>query len=486
MLFSTLSVYSQQKYALVIGNAEYTSVVKLRNPVNDAVDMKATLEELGFTVDLVRNGNLSQMVNAAVRLGDNLRKSKDSYGFFYYSGHGVQAGGENYLIPVDAGIPNEAMLKYAALQVQLVLDQLQEAENSLNIVVLDACRDNPFPWKRSAAGRGLTVIGAQPPGSIIVYATSAGQAASDGTDRNGLFTTELLKNLKAPLEIKEVFSRTGADVRNVSKGTQIPAIYMQFFDTAYLAGQAQPENNIEWGDEGVAVGSMAIRVTTAGKLEINGNGISQQRNLNDWGELSVSKVNAGTYTVKMTYSNGKVEEKKIVIGRDKNEVVEFSYTLPLPKKPRDSKPQKVADDARKFWSIGANIGSSFAAPWVMGTIHGTIAPFKYSFFDVGLDIGAVSRVEDARYHSFHPFVHYNLFVPFGDYGKGGFYAGLGVGVMAAAYVFPEGTVNKNTADMDVAVGFKLFDALDIGYTLRTNFKGVSNKVSVGYNYRFKR
>jgi hypothetical protein len=230
-----------QKYALVIGNGAYTSVARLSNPVNDANDMKAALEALGFQVELLTNAALSGMEEGVIRLGRRLSQGNKAYGFFFYAGHGVQSQGENYLIPVDADIKSESFLRTKALVVQAVLDELQGAGNELNMIVLDACRDNPFGWARSGS-RGLTVTGRQPPGSIVVYATSAGSTAADGAGRNGLFTGQLLQHLKTPgLEVSEIFRRTGAAVSRTSQGGQIPAIYSQFFEPAYLsAAPAQP------------------------------------------------------------------------------------------------------------------------------------------------------------------------------------------------------------------------------------------------------
>jgi hypothetical protein len=121
--------------------------------------------------------------------------------------------------------------------VQWLLDELNDAHNELNVVVLDACRDNPFRWGRSGSGnRGLTVIAGQPANSIVVYATSAGSVAQDGVGRNGLFTSSLLNNIKTPgLEVKEIFNRTGADVVKASDSKQIPAVYSQFFGSAYFS-----------------------------------------------------------------------------------------------------------------------------------------------------------------------------------------------------------------------------------------------------------
>ena len=224
------------KYALVIGNGNYDNLSRLSNPVNDANDIAAVLLYLGFQVEKVLNGNMNQMEDAVMRLKDRLGDSKDSYGFFFYAGHGVQSGGENFLIPVDANIPGENYLRNRAVSVQTILDELNDASNYLNVIVLDACRDNPFGWSRSGS-RGLSIVGRQPADSIVVYATSAGQTASDGPGRNGLFTSQLLTNLATPgIDVAEVFRRTGADVAQVSNREQIPAIYNQFFGTAYLGG----------------------------------------------------------------------------------------------------------------------------------------------------------------------------------------------------------------------------------------------------------
>jgi hypothetical protein len=125
------------------------------------------------------------------------------------------------------------------------LGELNDAHNELNVVVLDACRDNPFGWARSG-NRGLSVIANQPADSIIVYATSAGSVASDGIGRNGLFTSHLLNNLMIPgLEVKEVFNRTGADVAQASGRQQIPAVYNQFFGNAYLDSDSSPGTRSE-------------------------------------------------------------------------------------------------------------------------------------------------------------------------------------------------------------------------------------------------
>jgi hypothetical protein len=231
------SIFAQPapaRFALVIGNGNYNDLGKLANPANDASDMAAALKSLGFETQLLVDADLGSMEDAVVGLGNRLAASSGSTGFFYYAGHGVQSNGINYLIPADAWIASEAFLRTKALAAQTVLETLQSAKNGLNVIVLDACRDNPFGWSRSGT-RGLSVVGSQPTGSILVYATRAGSVAQDGSGRNGIFTQELLKNLQTPgLEIKEVFNRTGAGVRDATGGKQVPAVYNQFFDSAYL------------------------------------------------------------------------------------------------------------------------------------------------------------------------------------------------------------------------------------------------------------
>jgi hypothetical protein len=239
-LGARLSAQGGPRYALVVGNSNYSELPKLRNPENDAKDLADSLASLHFHVERLVNADLAQLEDAVVRLGSQLSTSSDSIGFFFFAGHGIQANGVNYLIPSDAHIASEVFLRSKALSVQEVMDSLQNAKNSLNIVVLDACRDNPFSWSRSSS-RGLAVIGSQPSGSIIAYATSVGSVAQDGKGRNGVFTQELLKQIGTPgLDIAEVFKRTAASVQASTGGKQIPAIYSQYFSNIFLAGASMP------------------------------------------------------------------------------------------------------------------------------------------------------------------------------------------------------------------------------------------------------
>jgi uncharacterized caspase-like protein len=225
---------TEKRAALVIGNSAYTKLTPLKNPANDARDMAAALHRLGFQVKLLTDAGLPRMEEALLDFARSLSGDPTAMGVFYYAGHGVQQGGVNYLIPSDADIQAESMIKYKSLSLNMVMDGLAEARNRLNLIFLDACRDNPFGSFRTAA-RGLAIVGQQPTGSVIVYATAAGQTAADGEGRNGVFTGALLKYIEQPLEMDELLKAVGKEVQTVTRGSQSPAVYRQFFDNFYLA-----------------------------------------------------------------------------------------------------------------------------------------------------------------------------------------------------------------------------------------------------------
>jgi hypothetical protein len=136
----------------------------------------------------------------------------------------------------------------------------------------------------------------------------------------------------------------------------------------------------------------------------------------------------------------------------------------------------------RLWGIGFSLGTSFADPWVIATARGTLAPWRFMFFDIGMDLGLVTRAEDAKYWSLYPFVRYSYYRPFG---KSGLYAGAGAGVMLAEYAFGELKIPRTIFAADFTAGVLFWDSLDISYTARTNFTSVNHKLSVGYVYRFK-
>ncbi|MCL2801746.1 MAG: caspase family protein [Treponema sp.] len=271
VFFVSVSIFAQQndtpqKFALVIGNSNYTGISRLANPVNDANDMEAALRSLGFTVDKVLNGNLEQMETAVLNFRRRLGGSRNTYGFFFFAGHGVQSNGENYLIPVTAdNIRTETHLRDRAVSLQFVLDSMNEAGNELNMVVLDACRDNPFGWARSGS-RGLGVVSRAPTGTIVMYATGANSTADDGSGRNGLFTGHLLTNLRTPgLSVFDVFDRTMGDVIRNTNGRQHPELSLRFAGatSAFLGARPAPPVPVAVAPTPAPAPAANARTTTA-------------------------------------------------------------------------------------------------------------------------------------------------------------------------------------------------------------------------------
>ena len=208
-----------QRLALVIGNGKY-SFSPLSNPANDATDMAAALKGLGFTIILKTNAGLREMEEAIQNFGNRLKRG--GVGLFYFAGHGVQVSGTNYLLPIGARINKETDVKYEAVDAGKILDEMSNAGNDLNIVILDACRDNPFARTFRSASRGLAVVGV-PTGTFISYSTAAGQVALDGEGRNSPYTAALLEYIGLPgLPIEQVFKRVRQKLDHETGGRQIP------------------------------------------------------------------------------------------------------------------------------------------------------------------------------------------------------------------------------------------------------------------------
>lgn len=220
LCLSSLSSAMEQRTALVIGNSAYSSG-PLKNPVNDAADMAAALQKLGFKVILKKNANLEKMEEAIEDFGNRLKKG--GAGLFYYAGHGIQVYGSNYLIPVGAKIDKESDVKYRAVDAGRILDEMANANNGLNIVILDACRDNPFSRSFRSSNRGLNIISTAPRGTFITYSTSPGNVAADGKGRNSPYTESLLKHMATPdLPIEHVFKKVRQELNTKTNGKQIP------------------------------------------------------------------------------------------------------------------------------------------------------------------------------------------------------------------------------------------------------------------------
>ena len=213
------------RIALVIGNSAYAGA-PLVNPANDARAMSDTLRGLGFTVVELRDAQKAQMADAIANVRDSL-KGKQGVGMLYYAGHGLQLDWRNYMVPVDAKMNKAADVPDQTVDINSVIDAFKSAGNRMNILVLDACRDNPFAGT-TTTGKGLAQLDA-PPGTFLAYATAPGNVAEDGEvmrdgkSGNGLYTQFLLEELKKPVaKIEDVFKRVRFNVRQKSQGRQIP------------------------------------------------------------------------------------------------------------------------------------------------------------------------------------------------------------------------------------------------------------------------
>ncbi len=209
----------EKRYALVIGNSDYKFVSPLRNAMNDANDMAEELKKSNFEVIKVINGDYNQMRDAFRKFHEKLATGpKDqTVGLFYYAGHGIQNQGENYLVPVEANVQYEDDIPRTCMPVQrIVMANMERSNSRINILILDACRNNPFPSGYRSAESGLAEI-RRAKGSFIAYATAPGSVASDGSGRNGLYTQELLNAMRKPgLTIEQVFKEVRKNVLQLS------------------------------------------------------------------------------------------------------------------------------------------------------------------------------------------------------------------------------------------------------------------------------
>jgi Caspase domain len=234
---------AEKRVALVIGNGAYKNVPALPNPPNDAMDVAAALRRSGF--DVIFETNLDQigMQDASIRFAREARTA--DVALFYYSGHALQFAGINYLVPVDAILRDEADLRRMARADEILAD-LQQAKN-LRILVLDACRDNPFAedLKRSIGrSRSANVASGlakmeSPDGTIISYATQPGRTADDGSGRNSPYTSAFLKHIEDKDNVTTVFQRVSASVYEDTRGSQVPELSLSFFGEFYLNGKLE-------------------------------------------------------------------------------------------------------------------------------------------------------------------------------------------------------------------------------------------------------
>lgn len=309
-LLSFSAFASSNRVALVIGNSAYKSA-PLVNPANDAKDMAIVLKRLGFDVIKRIDADKRQMKTAINKFYKGLRKSE--IGLFYFAGHGMQINNANYLIPVNANIESESDVEFESIHAGRILGKMRDADNQLNIVILDACRDNPFKRSFRTGSKGLAQMDA-PKGSIIVYATSPSSLAEDGKGRNGTYTGNLLENIeRSDLTVQQVFNETGRGVMAETNDRQIPWMSSTPVAEFYLAGGSVIVTKPKAAD----TGSLKVKSTPQG-AQIYLNGKSRGT-----APKTFSNLSPGTYKVKAALFGYNAEEKRIRVNSGRAAILTF-------------------------------------------------------------------------------------------------------------------------------------------------------------------
>jgi hypothetical protein len=216
------------RVALVIGNGNYRTS-RLENPARDARLIGEALDSLGFDTELVIDAGKAVLETAIVRLGERLEKAgPEAVGFFYFAGHGIQHQGSNYLVPIDAQIPDTRYLKSGAVLVDYLVEELARSHSLANVVVLDACRDSAVRDSGGGMTQGLASIRDLPDGTLVVFSTAAGQLADDGQGDHSPYARALVRNLVEPnRRLEEIFFSTSREVAQSTSNTQRPALFVQ-------------------------------------------------------------------------------------------------------------------------------------------------------------------------------------------------------------------------------------------------------------------
>jgi len=233
---------AEKRIALIIGNADYVNGSKLKNPVNDANLMADSLKKIGFEIIKVTDADKSTFEKAIYDFSKKLPRYNIT--MFFYAGHGVQVDGINYLLPVDAVLNEKNDVKFQAISVNFITEEFDRYPGNTSILILDACRNNPFrSWMRGAE-TGFKSIADQPAGSIIAYATRENATALDGVGKNGLYTESLIKEIMKPQSINEVFNNTRYAVLEKSKYSQCPQEWNMMIRAFYFIKPVHESSNM--------------------------------------------------------------------------------------------------------------------------------------------------------------------------------------------------------------------------------------------------
>ncbi len=371
----TVGGINQKRLALVIGNANYQHGGTLRNPVNDADLLVKTLEDLNFTVIKKTDATLREMQLATA---DFTNKIKDyEVALFFYAGHGIQVDGENYLIPVDAKLDDRTMAKFDAFNISFVNDAFMQNSKNINIMILDACRNDPFrSWSRGGE-RGFKKIDNSASGTIIAFATQAGSTASDGSGSNGLYTTHLVKQMKINQDIEDVFKNTRIAVNSASKGKQVPqdwsSLMGDFYFTTVTDGNQNNNNttpNKPVFNPGKTVyGKISFDTKIAGDLYLDNNKLVYvNANTNN---NNLEKITVGNHKIKIGDT-----EKTIKVNENQTTYLKFDLpTLFIDQ--RDGKTYKIVYIGSQVWMAENLAYKANSGCWAYDNDESNV---KYGYF----------------------------------------------------------------------------------------------------------
>ena len=312
----TLNLLYAQKIALLIGNNTYKYMTNLKNPSTPLARLKASLKSVGFKVKVKRNLKSKQIAEEIEKFSSKLRRNRKNIGFFYYTGHGCQLYQEGYLIPIDVNSKKRLDIKYDATNINKLLESLNEAGNRVNMVFLDACRDVNIGAKGSSKGLGQLTNTKK--GSLVVYATKAGDTAGD----NDNFINALISNVKKPRQnIRDMAFNISDSVATKTNGDQIPVVFATWLPKIVLKnGEIVDDDDIVPPPPPQTKFSLTINPTpTTAKIYI--------MNINPRYEDEIV-LKRGTYDIKVIAKGYKSKRFDVYLDEDK----EISVTL-VEKKP---------------------------------------------------------------------------------------------------------------------------------------------------------
>jgi formylglycine-generating enzyme len=327
VILATAPLFGQAKrVALVIGNSSYLKIQSLNNPANDAVDMTAALKRLGFTVLTKTDADRKAMRTVIDDFNKAIQGAEVA--LFYYSGHGVQLDSENYLVPVGAEVSVAGDVQDECVSLSRITARMNEAGAATNIIILDACRDNPFKAVTRGIERGLAVIAQKPPESIIVYATAENEKAEDGGGRNGTFTSSLLEHIERPESFIDMLTDVKAQVRKETREKQQPAVYDSLSHRVYLAGSGSTPGPAVLPTITVSrsYGGLSITTATAGALYLDGRAMVD---LPAGGKAKLDSVEVGERNLEVHYGDGQVEKLSAIVEEGGLTSVSFEYKKSL-------------------------------------------------------------------------------------------------------------------------------------------------------------